>query len=463
MRKMIVLALAFASAAIAAYAAEKPKYPDVPMTRPEEMLAELKTNFFHSSTFVELEGGRILHAASTSFTTSDDGGLTWSQPSKRVDTQGNPVGGGDTSLVRLSGKGVGLAASKRSKESGSDDPYYMVFWRSEDGGQTWQPPVRITPPGLPAVAYQDVLLRTSSGRIVLPVYIHLTQPRGPNNETPPFYGKLVNNQWVSTAAHFSDPAFCAVYVAYSDDDGRTWRKNQDGYLFILHDWSTGFDRVDEPSVAEVAPGRLLMVMRASLGRLYQSWSDDNGVTWTRPQPMALAATETPAQIRRLPTGHLLIVWNQESEEEVQRGLNRTRISSAISRNGGSVWEFFQNVESLLPGTRVEPGPIRPVRPAQHYFNPGQPAPVREVEQLGDSAQHARWSYPSVFVMKDRVLIAHTYSVYEPDPAKAQLVLSSRKPGGFNQKLKVLPLKWFYGGKEPAPNPFLKEAYEPAKP
>ena len=33
----------------------------------------------------------------------------------------------------------------------------------------------------------------------------------------------------------------------------------------------------------------------------------------------------------------------------------------------------------------------------------------------------------------------------------------------NQKLKVLPLKWFYGGKEPASNPSLKEAYEPAKP
>ena len=45
MRTIIALALAFASAAVAAYAAEKPKYPDVPMTRPEEMLAELKTNF----------------------------------------------------------------------------------------------------------------------------------------------------------------------------------------------------------------------------------------------------------------------------------------------------------------------------------------------------------------------------------------------------------------------------------
>ena len=32
-----------------------------------------------------------------------------------------------------------------------------------------------------------------------------------------------------------------------------------------------------------------------------------------------------------------------------------------------------------------------------------------------------------------------------------------------QKQKVLPLKWFYGGKEPADNPFLRAVYEPAKP
>ena len=32
-----------------------------------------------------------------------------------------------------------------------------------------------------------------------------------------------------------------------------------------------------------------------------------------------------------------------------------------------------------------------------------------------------------------------------------------------QKFMILPYKWFYGGKEPADNPFLREAYEPAKP
>ncbi|MDE2993718.1 MAG: sialidase family protein, partial [Chloroflexota bacterium] len=80
---------------------------NVPMTRPEELLALHETPYFHSSTFTELDDGRILHAAGTTFTTSDDGGITWSEPFECRDTDGDPVGGSGTSLVRLAGRGVG--------------------------------------------------------------------------------------------------------------------------------------------------------------------------------------------------------------------------------------------------------------------------------------------------------------------------------------------------------------------
>jgi hypothetical protein len=437
--------------------------PLVSMTRPQEVLATHFTKFGHASSFVELEGGRILHAAGTTFTTSDDGGLTWSKGTQFKDVKGNPVGGGGASLVRLAGRGVGLAAMKQDTSLPTLEERqwsgHIVFWRSEDGGQTWQEPVRASPAGLQTHLLQDVALRTASGRIVLPVYAAFGQRIGPDNNEIPAVGRLVKNQWVSTNAHFHDPRFMGAYVVYSDDDGRTWKRNKDGLLYILHDWSTNFDKVNEPSVAEVRPGRLLMIMRSSLNRLYQAWSNDNGVTWTRPAPMSLAATETPGQIRRLPNGHLLIVWNQESDEEVMRGFNRTRVSAAISRNGGSVWEFFQNITSLLPGTRVEPGPVRPARPVQLHFSPGQPAPERDGRHLGDSDVWIRTSYPSVLVTKDRVLVAHTYSRFEEDAAKAQLASAE----SYNQVLRVLPLKWFYGGKEPAPNPQLKESLEPANP
>ena len=436
---------------------------NVPMTRPEEVLAVHETRYFHSSTFAELDDGRILHAANRTFTTSDDGGLTWSGESQRRDTDGNEVGGGGTSLVKLSGNGIGLAAMAQ----GRDDPGArsgVVFWRSEDAGETWAPPVRVTPHGVATHMYQDVLLRTSSGRLVMPVYLSMGQGLGPGGVKPPTNGKLVHNQWVSTSAHFFDPHFSAVRVFYSDDDGRTWQPNQDGELMILLDWSTTFSYANEPTVTEASPGTLVLIARTGLGRHFLAWSYDDGATWTRLQPSPLAASTTPAQIRTIPsTGHLLVVWNQENEEEIRRGYNRTRLSAAVSRNGGSVWEFFQNIESMHEATRVEPGPIRPVHPEEYHVEPGVPAPERDPEHIGLYDFHGRWSYPSVFVMQDRVLVAYTYSFYEEHPTKAQLYNSRDVDGAPNQKLKVLPLTWFYGGKEPADNPFLPRAHEPAIP
>ena len=199
--------------------------------------------------------------------------------------------------------------------------------------------MRVTPLGIGTYTYQDVLLRTVSGRIILPVYVSLGQSTGPNDVKPAALGKLVNGQWVSTAAHFFDPHFSASYVCYPDDDGRTWQRSRDGELIILMDWNVSYRYTDEPTVTEVTPGRLLMFIRNELGRVFQAWSEDNGETWSRLQPTSLASSTVPAQIRTLTNGHLLAVWNQESEEEIKQGYNRTRISSAISRNGGCVGVF----------------------------------------------------------------------------------------------------------------------------
>ncbi|MDP6108372.1 MAG: biotin/lipoyl-containing protein, partial [Candidatus Brocadiia bacterium] len=50
---------------------------------------------------------------------------------------------------------------------------------------------------------------------------------------------------------------------------------------------------EEAPVTEAAPGRLLMMMRTGMGRLYQAWSHDDGETWTRPLPTSLASSTAP--------------------------------------------------------------------------------------------------------------------------------------------------------------------------
>lgn len=333
----------------------------VPMTRPEELLALHHTSYFHDSSFAQLDGNRLLHASGDGFNLSEDGGLTWSAEFPGHDTAGNQVGSSCTSLVRLSGQGLGLvgmgidpAATTPEEKSSSN---HLVFWRSDDLGQTWQPPVRITPPGMAHHAYQNVLLRTASGRLVLEIYIFLGQPYGPDNRTIPIWGKLVENQWVSTAAHFYDPHFSAVSVFYSDDEGRTWQRNRDAELMILRDWSTHFSYVSEPSVAEVAPKRLLLFMRTGLGRVFQAWSNDEGETWTRPQPRSAVCPRAicwryGTRRARRTSGAATPASPRPSAATAVRCGSSSRTSSPCTRRPG--WSQDPCVRSPRPNSTLPP-------------------------------------------------------------------------------------------------------------
>ena len=452
---------------------------NVPMTLPELIISTQAFPYSHTSSYLELDDGRIFHSTCGICTISEDGGLTWSKQKWLKDAGGEVVF--STSCVKLNAKnGIGLVGELRMDKSEGNFslrkkmPRYPVFYRSQDNGQTWGPPIPMAPahPLLDTLALQDVAIRTSSGRIVVPMYVAMgKRGTGPHDCQLPLAGKLVHNQFIHTTGHFYDPGFDTCFVCYSDDDGRTWTQNADGMIFIQLDWNSDYNYACEPTIAEVAPGRLLMFMRTGLGRLFQCWSDDDGETWSRPMTTSLPACTTPAQLRKLPTGHLLCIWNQQSQDEIRRGLNRTRLSSAISRDGGRVWEFFQNIESIHETTRVPPGPIQPVRPNQIHFPAGQPAVEWPEEDVQDLDQLSRFSYPMVGVFKDRVIVSYKYAgMMEEDPVKAEL----RYPGTgvFNeeagqicgQRLKILPIEWFYSGKEPADNPALKAAYEPvAKP
>ena len=438
---------------------------NVPMTRPEEMLAEHRTDYNRGSTFVRRQDGSILQLQSPKFLTSNDDGITWSEPFEKRDAAGDLVGG--SSLVNLSGNGIGLAGNMRDEDAGSpeevDRSGHMVFRRSEDGGETWEAPVRATPENVHTGDFHDTMIRTSSGRLIMPVYGVFGRGTRPDEPMPARYGRLLKGQWVATPAHYSDPIFSYSYVCLSDDDGRTWKRNRDGEMFIQRDENATISYTNEPSVAEVGPGVVLIFLRTGLGRLFQAWSHDDGDTWTRPQPTSLASGTAPANIRVLPNGHLLAVWNQHGEEDIKRGYTRTRMSSAISRNGGSVWEFFQNVTSIHEETRVEPGPIRRTGPAEYTLASGKAAPELDTDYVepADGA-FGSWTYPSVLVLDDRVIISHRYFDYREDTEKAQLNKSNPKDdsAGFIQVQKVLPLSWFYGGKEPADNPALPRSAAP---
>ena len=101
---------------------------NVPMTRPEEALAMHDITHHFACGYVERADGSILKISGTKFTTSDDGGITWSDYYECHDPDGELVRG--RSLARLEGNAIGIS----NVVSAPQDPdvyNYMSFRRSD--------------------------------------------------------------------------------------------------------------------------------------------------------------------------------------------------------------------------------------------------------------------------------------------------------------------------------------------
>ena len=285
---------------------------------------------------------------------------------------------------------------------------------------------------LPGHMWQNTIFRTSKGQIIQPCYFALRQTT-PNDRWPLQGAWDADGKFVGTGAHYYDPAFYTSYVLYSDDNGQTWQKNEDGELHIFMPPEFVLAFTAEPTVAEVEPGVLIMMLRTRLGRVFQAWLYDDGTTWSRPHPTHLASSNSPVVVKTLhSTGHSLCVRNQAGGQDIKQGHIRCRLSSAVCRNSRGVWEFFQNVESVFEPSHVEPGPIRYMSPLGLYARERDtPALENDVQHCVELKTGVGWTDHTVCVLDDRVLIL------------------------YSGKCKVLALKWFYHGHDPdEENPWL---------
>jgi hypothetical protein len=81
----------------------------------------------------------------------------------------------------------------------------------------------------------------------------------------------------------------------SDDDGKTWYKTE---AELECPFPSNPDGYEEPGLYELPDGRLWCYIRTSLGFQYESFSRDNGITWTAPEPnMFFSSPCSPMHVR----------------------------------------------------------------------------------------------------------------------------------------------------------------------
>jgi len=326
---------------------------------------------------------------------SSDCGRSWGEPWEVLDAAGKPIEGFHASVVRTPSGRLGMIYSGYGfpgTHPGRDGGKMMAFRTSEDEGRTWSAPVQIdTHFSLCCSGHALVL---STGRIVAPAFKWVSPI--PGNEA---------EAWVLSTDEPS-PTLSYSFAYVSDDDGATWRRSL-SELFISTR-RAAYD-LEEPAVVELKDGTLLMHLRSQTGRMYRCTSGDAGLSWSRPEGLPIAASYTPALLRRIPaTGDLLMIWNQSSRQEIVMGLARHRLSCAVSRDEGRTWGNFKNFESLDDVSVVPPPPADVIEAVQPYESYGYYPPSPGHERYHRTRGVLRICYPDVAFVGDEAVIVYDY-------------------------------------------------------
>ncbi len=121
-----------------------------------------------------------------------------------------------------------------------------------------------------------------------------------------------------------------VHFEITDDGGKTWRKTgpvNDGKEI----------NAIQPSLVRHANGDLQVLCRSKNRAILESWSKDNGATWSPMQASALPNNNSGTDAIALKDGRILIVYNHVKTPEQERKGSRTPLNVAVSRDGKQ-WE-----------------------------------------------------------------------------------------------------------------------------
>ena len=364
--------------------------------------------------FVGLPGGRIL-AFNSNFTMceSTDGAKTWTDPEKLEVPEKTGILSG---VIRMKNGTIGIWTESWGGP--------MYFWKSKDNGKTWSKRIKMGRTGAPL--HGQVMTETTDGRLLIPARMGHTVPERLYTGA---YG-TVDGKRVKVEGHAHQMEMDYTFVYYSTNGGDSWKRSQGDIIIWKDDGYGGMWPCDEPSIAELRDGRLLMFVRTMLGRLYQTVSPDGGKTWDYPEPTALPSSYSPCILNRIPdneatrksgrAGDLLCIWNNVSADEIKRGWRRGRLSSAISTDDGKTWQHVRTIDT---------GGLPPLDSPAPLCEPGMARADKELGEL--PMPFALVSYPDVAFVGNDVLVKYLKDWVNPNVDR-------------KMKLRVLPLDWFYG-------------------
>lgn len=233
--------------------------------------------------FIRLNKNMIGTIDSLHFLTSTNNGKTWKATSIFSDTISFSIRP-ERALIKTK-KGTLILAFANDRERAkwkwdknthdspeAELPTYLVS--SNDNGRSWNQPILLHREWTGAV--RDII-ETKDGHIVF-----------------------------STMMMRHNPGHHAVVTYTSGDEGKTWTRSN-----ILDLGGVGdHDGVTESTLEQMQNGQLKMLLRTNWGFFWETTSADNGISWTNIKSTQIDASSSPGLLKRLKSGHLMLVWNR---------------------------------------------------------------------------------------------------------------------------------------------------------
>ncbi len=252
-----------------------------------------------------LDNGEILVAYSdrvnweVKLTRSTDSGLTWSDPV--------PVAKEPRYRRPFSHIGMSQLSNGRLLLPFMDSDRCYVM-RSDDGGHAWDEPIRLRPPGVEFVQLGQYgrIRELQDGTVILPVF------------------GCRKGERQSTIGHLR-----------SGDGGESWP--------VFVPVCTGYDQ--ESDTMQLPDGRMLSVFRHwlspwshGMSSLYWCWSEDNGLTWTTPEPTFMPMYGHSPCLFMTKKGTLICAYRYVGDLDI----NLSAVSYTVGRwqtDSGPFWEM----------------------------------------------------------------------------------------------------------------------------
>ncbi|TKG90756.1 exo-alpha-sialidase [Puteibacter caeruleilacunae] len=191
---------------------------------------------------------------------------------------------------------------------------------SKDEGKSWTPLHKITDGWIGAIRG---FTQTESGRLIFGFHRRAWARKSPFGD------------------HYTG-------VVYSDDYGKTWIESKSKIIApVYEDYNGNNYGAVEPNIVQLNDGRIWMLCRTQTGWQFESFSEDEGESWSVAQPSVFHSSNSPLDILKLSDGRIVVTWCNTGDPALDTFgrvyTHRDVLHMAVSDDDGKSWKGFREV------------------------------------------------------------------------------------------------------------------------